>query len=130
MRVLDTNVLIRVATLDVPEQAAAGARLLETQRCLVPTTVQLETEWVLRFSYELSRERIGQVFRAFLGYPQLEFEDRPALISALAWFEQGMDFADALHLAACPEGSCFTTFDRKLVNKARKLLGAPELAEL
>lgn len=32
-----------------------------------------------------------------------------------------MDFADAMHLAACAEDETFATFDRKLASTARKL---------
>jgi hypothetical protein len=45
---------------------------------------------------------------------------RPAAVSqALAWYESGMDFADALHLAN--SSGQFATFDRRLSEKAEKL---------
>ena len=39
--------------------------------------------------------------------------------TALAWSRDGMDFADALHLAAAPDG--FRTFDKRLVRRAAAL---------
>jgi predicted nucleic acid-binding protein len=38
---------------------------------------------------------------------------------ALNWFEQGLDFADALHLASAGNAKQFATFDRKLARQAR-----------
>lgn len=40
---------------------------------------------------------------------------------ALDWYEQGMDFADALHLASSAKAVGFATFDEKLVKFARRL---------
>jgi len=39
---------------------------------------------------------------------------------ALDWFEQGMDFADALHLASAGRECPLATFDAALVRKARQ----------
>ena len=37
------------------------------------------------------------------------------------WHEQGLDFADAMHLANCESGGCseFVTFDKKFVKQAK-----------
>ena len=54
------------------------------------------------------------------GLPTVRVESPARVAHALAWFDQGMDFADALHLAACADGGEFATFDRTLVTAARK----------
>ena len=41
-----------------------------------------------------------------------------AVTAAIAWSEAGMDFADALHLAAAEACDAFVTFDRKLAKSA------------
>jgi len=40
-------------------------------------------------------------------------------------YQQGMDFADALHLASSEEAAEFVTFDRKLSSRAPELPGMP-----
>jgi predicted nucleic acid-binding protein len=44
------------------------------------------------------------------------------------WFAQGMDFADALHLALSPATATMTTFDRDFVNKAKRIEASPPVA--
>lgn len=40
---------------------------------------------------------------------------------ALDWLEAGLDFADALHLAASAEGDTFVTFDQGLLRRTARL---------
>jgi len=58
------------------------------------------------------------------GLPQVEIEDELHVAEAFDWFESGMDFADALHLASCESAREFATFDRKFAAKAAKLTSA------
>jgi len=37
------------------------------------------------------------------------------------WYQDGMDFADAMHLAFSEEAESFATFDEKLVRRARQI---------
>jgi len=65
----------------------------------VATTVLLETEWVLRQTYRLSRPVIVDFLRALTVLTGVTIEDTDRLTTALDWVDAGMDFADALHLA-------------------------------
>ena len=131
MIALDTNVIVRVVTGDDPEQVEAALSVLRSGELWVSKTVLLETEWVLRYSYELNREAIGEAFTRLLGYRPLQVEDRGAVLRALGWFRQGLDFADALHLASAPLASSpedrFVTFDRPLAQAAGRLTDAPQV---
>jgi predicted nucleic-acid-binding protein len=82
--------------------------------------VLLETEWVLRSLYAYSRERIHASLTAFIGLRSVSAEHPERIAAALDWFEQGMDFADAIHLANSDDCEAFATFDRKLAAAARK----------
>ena len=55
MIAIDTNILVRLVTRDDDAQAKRAAALFEREAIYVGKTVLLETEWVLHFSYELSR---------------------------------------------------------------------------
>ncbi len=121
MLAVDTNVIVRVVTNDDPEQSPRAIALFERERIFLTKTVLLETEWVLRFSYQLSREAIVRALRKVIGLQQVELENIGVVVMALDWHEQGMDFADALHLAGSAKAVGFATFDEKLVKLAQRL---------
>lgn len=121
MTALDTNVLVRIVTGDDPEQLPAAVAVMRAGRLWVSKTVLLELEWALRHAYDLDRQVINDALGKLLGLPNLETEDRRAVIQARSWHRQGMDFADALHLASSPDAESFATFDRVLATTARKL---------
>ena len=118
MIAIDTSILVRLVTRDDDAQARRAAALFEREQIYVGKTVLLETEWVLRFSYELSRPVILNALKSSVGLPQVTVEDSPAVAEALDLFETGMDFADALHLASSREAAHFATFDERLKKRA------------
>ncbi|MGH6920490.1 MAG: type II toxin-antitoxin system VapC family toxin [Geminicoccaceae bacterium] len=118
MIALDTNVLVRYLTRDEPEEAARARSLIERGPVFVAKTVMLETEWVLRSAYRFRPAAIAASFTAFLGLPGVTVEDASAVGRALAWYAQGLDFADALHAASCAQADAFATFDRRLRRRA------------
>jgi predicted nucleic-acid-binding protein len=118
MIAIDTNVLVRLLTGDDPAQTKLAAALFESGDILIPKTVLLETEWVLRYSYELTPDVVLSAFRKILGLAQVKVEDAPAVVAALASYEDGMDFADALHLASATKAEAFATFDARLKKRA------------
>ena len=127
MIALDTNVIVRIVTADDPDQLQAARAVFEADDLWICKTVFLETEWVLRFSYELSRSSIRTVFRKLLGYRGLQTEDRSAVLTAVTLYEQEFDFADALHLASSGESDRFATFDRPFAEAASGLNGVPQV---
>jgi len=114
MIAIDTNILVRLVTRDDDVQAKRAAALFEHEEIYVSKTVLLETEWVLRFSYELNRPVILNALKNAVGLPQVTVEDSPAVAEALELFETGMDFADARHLASSRGAVQFATFDERL----------------
>lgn len=123
MRAVDTNVLVRFLTADDPRQAKVARKIIAAGDVFVPTTVVLETEWVLRAGYDFTPDEVGAGLRALGGLPGVSFEEPAEVAQALDWLGAGMDFADALHLAKAAHCAAFMTFDRKLAKKA-KALGA------
>jgi len=118
MLAIDTNVVVRYLTGDHPEQARRARALVDGQPVFVPVTVALETEWVLRSAYQFKPPQITKALRAFGGLPTVTFEDSGMIVAALARVEQGMDFADSLHLARSAHCEGFRSFDRKLITAA------------
>ena len=124
---IDTNLLVRIITLDDDEQASRATRFLDAEQSFIPKTVLLETEWVLRSTYGLQPRIIANSLRGVIGRANTTVEAEDAVAQALAWFEDGMDFADAMHLASIPGDYKFATFDNRL---RRKLRAIGRLADL
>lgn len=120
MRAIDTNVLVRYLVADDPAQFRRARKAVEAGRTFVPKTVLLETEWVLRHVYGLDRGDIAGAFDVLAAAAEVEFEDHAAVYQALAWFQSGMDFADALHVASRGKAAQFLTFDKGLIVAARR----------
>jgi len=118
---VDTNVLIRLVTNDHPSQAARAAAVFRSGPVFVAKSVLLEAEWVLRYSYDLDTEAILRALRAVLGLANVSVEDPAAAVTALRLCEQGLEFADALHLASSAHAGRFVTFDARLVKRAARV---------
>jgi predicted nucleic-acid-binding protein len=119
MTALDTNILVRVLTDDDPAQVQAARDLLASDDTfVVPVTVLLETGWVLEAVYELERPVVANSLRDFLGLPTVEVERPPLIAEALRWYENGLDFADAVHLALSQDADRLATFDRAFARDA------------
>ena len=118
MRAVDTNVVVRYLTGDDPGQAARARAVIDAGNVFVNTTVLLESEWVLRSVYGLSRTEVAAALRAFAGLPGLSVESPAVLSEALDHTERGMDFADALHLGAAARCEALLTFDLRFIEQA------------
>ena len=126
MIAFDTNMLVRLVVDDMPQQAEVAQDLLKINRVFLSRTVLLETEWVLRSVYQPSRERIHAFFRLMLQAENAVIEDELNISRALAWYQQGADLADALHLAACGD-AVMHTFDQGFCKAARREGVRPEV---
>lgn len=93
-------------------------RLFDTETVFLPKTVLLEAEWVLRRLYRLDRLAVSRALNALMALPSVRCEDAAAVTLALAWSGDGLDFADALHVASSRTASRFVTFDQALIKAA------------
>jgi predicted nucleic acid-binding protein len=124
MIALDTNVWVRYVTNDDPRQARKALKLLQgADAVFVPKTVLLELEWVLRAVYELPAAAIGKALLHIAGLSVVHLESAGQVAKALDYYGQGLDFADALHLAGSEVAEAFYTFDSRFVSRA-KTVGA------
>jgi predicted nucleic-acid-binding protein len=120
MHAIDTNVLVRLLTGDDVVQTKRVAALFKAEAIYVPKTVLLETEWVLRRLYGLERKTVVSAFRKVAGLANVEIENPWLINQALQWCDDGMDFADALHLSSSRSSEKFATFDVQLKKSAPK----------
>lgn len=123
MKSLDTNILARYYVQDEPRQGAIATRIMTSEpELFVSRTVVAELEWVLRGYYEIKPAQIHAVLTHLLGLSNVTIEQTDAVETALRYYQQGIDFADALHLASSRHCSMLLTFDdRKFARRARRL---------
>jgi predicted nucleic-acid-binding protein len=120
MIALDTNVLVRFLVADDAEQHRQVVAFIERALAresvlLVPSIVLVETVWVLRRSYRLSRSEIAAVLHRLLAVRHLELDARALVVRALRRFDAGKgDFSDYLIAegAAAKGAETVATFDR------------------
>lgn len=121
MIAIDTNVVVRYLVADDRKQFGRATAVIERQPVLVCMTVVLEVEWVLRAIYRLGGPAILDALRKFAALPTVAVEDPAILAQALDWAGQGMELADALHLASASSCDAFASFDGRLAKLARKV---------
>lgn len=102
---IDTNIIIRYLTNDVPEQASASLNVLlaiergEIRGILLGEVVA-EAVFVLSKTYGASRAFVQESLSAILEMPGCHLLYKDAYLSALALFEQtGRPFIDCLLVA-------------------------------
>ncbi len=127
MIALDTNLLARYLLKDDAAQFERARALIEgAERITAPVTVLLELAWVLEVS-DCSRQDITRAFRLLVGLPNFTIRQLDSLLYALRWYEEGMDFGDALHLAMSAQDEALATFDQDFAKIAKRAGAFPEV---
>jgi predicted nucleic-acid-binding protein len=114
---VDTNVLVRAAVRDDPEQTEVASRIMARAEMLaIALSSVCEFVWVLRSVYGYRAPRIAEAIRVLLAAENVE-TNRPAIDAGLAMLDAGGDFADGV---IAYEGKwfgadTFVSFDRKAV---------------
>ena len=78
--------------------------------------------------YDYKVEEIASAFTLLLGLENVKVNYPERLAQAITWHKQGLDFADALHLANSQHCKKLYTFDKKMITKAKHLEGSKVLA--
>ncbi len=111
MRAVDTNVLVRYYLHDDVAQARIADRILSAGDVFVPKTVILELAWVLKSVARQPARKVIDCVAHLITLPGITVEDHEEVETALRYCRQGIDFADALHLAASRTCAELLTFD-------------------
>ncbi len=125
----DTNVLVRAAVQDDPDQARQAAKLLQQAELVaVPVPVLCEFVWVLRRGYKKSIPDISDAIRRLMQSANVVM-NQPAIEAGLAVLDAGGDFADGV---IAYEGDWlgaeeFVSFDSKAVSILRSQGGRARL---
>jgi predicted nucleic-acid-binding protein len=113
----DTNILVRAAVGDDPDQSRLAAEVLREAELVAVTLPTLcEFVWVLARGYGVEVGAIATAIRRLVDSASVQ-ADRPAVDAGLAVFEAGGDFADGVIAFEGRRlgGQVFASFDRKAV---------------
>jgi predicted nucleic-acid-binding protein len=122
---IDTNVLVRLLVNDDEAQGSRARAIFEVEEIWIGKTVLLETFWVLRSVYGFEDTAIARAIEGAFGLPRVRVEDSERVKLALAAVADGIDIADALHVATTPgDAQAFATFDKDLARRCKARLGS------
>jgi len=113
----DTNILVRAAVADDPDQSRLAAEVLRNAEIVAVTLPTFcEFVWVLQRGYGVKAGAIATAIRRLIDSASVR-ADQPAVEAGLAVFEAGGDFADGVIAFEGRRlgGSIFTSFDRRAV---------------
>ena len=102
---------------------------MERRDYWIPVTALLELCWVLQ-SQGWARARLAQALRDPLTTANIRPQHPEAVYRALQWYGQGVDLADALHVALSAPACEFLSFDKPLQKKASELAFSPAVTAL
>jgi predicted nucleic-acid-binding protein len=126
MRVVDTNLLVRLLVRDDKAQADAVERFVESG-AWVSLLVLAETVWVLDAVYERTAAQIAAAIDLLLDHKQLTLQDPDVVASALGHYREhpSLGFSDCLVLEIARKAGHLPlgTFDKRLA----RLTGAKRL---
>ncbi|MGH8208613.1 MAG: PIN domain-containing protein [Steroidobacteraceae bacterium] len=112
---LDTNVLVRFLVKDDQAQFERAQKLIKREAddrepVFINLLVLLETEWVLRSRYSLSKNEIAGALSGLLDSTEVCIEDEATVERALfVWKDSGAEFAACLIGARYRELGCRAT---------------------
>lgn len=118
MIAIDTNIVVRLLTRDDEAQWARAHALVRDNEVFVASTVVLEADWVLRSVHRYARQEIVRALEMFSRLPRVRFQEPERVAAALQMAGEGVDLADALHLAAADGCEAFVTFDGRFARLA------------
>jgi predicted nucleic-acid-binding protein len=114
---VDTNVLVRAAVRDDPEQTDAATRIMARAEVLAITVSSLcEFVWVLRGVYGYRAPKIAEAIGILLSAENVE-TNRASAEAGLAMLDAGGDFADGViaYEGRWLGAETFVSFDKKAV---------------
>jgi predicted nucleic-acid-binding protein len=119
--VADTNVLLRAAVRDDPEQTRSAIMALRSAELVaVPVSTLCEFVWVMRRAYKKPSTEVAESIRSLVDSANV-VTNRPAVDAGLEILEKGGDFADGAiayegHWLGAEE---FVSFDKQAVSLIR-----------
>lgn len=101
IRYVDTNILVRIMTNDVPELAQTAIQEVKSSKLgelIILDAVLVELFFILEFNknYRFARDKIGIIFNGILAIPQFRVSNEARTALSLYVNHKGLDFTDCL----------------------------------
>lgn len=131
---VDTSVLVRYLTGDVPELLGKAERILDETPICLTEGILTETAYVLTSFYEVPREQVVDTLVEFIGKENVTLHGlgKEVVVQALLLCRPSkrVSFADALLWAVAVsnrerEGGCIYSFDKRFPATGLELKDAP-----
>jgi predicted nucleic-acid-binding protein len=133
MIALDTNILVRFLLRDDEAAYRLAVEVFNSDAEIYTAapTVILELVWVLE-SNDCDRKAISKALRMLMGLQNFQPMESDALLRAVNWYEEGLDFADSMHLSLSANGPArfFLTADEKLAKRGNRIGAFPKVQVL
>lgn len=113
VRSVDTNIVVRLITRDDPEQTLLAQAAIQGS-AFISLGVLMETEWVLRSNYHMTRSAICDAFNELLDILIVRVERPEETRWAIERHRAGADLEDMLHIVASHGYDSFLTFEKDL----------------
>ena len=121
---LDTNLLVRYLTNDIPHKAKIVDDILSKAgngelKIVMPSIVLAELVWVLESSYKMNEDEIVELVESILNTPGVNVGDKSIIYAALNRYKsKKIDFVDAwiVEFAKQTGVGAIYTFDKKHFN--------------
>ena len=130
-RFVDSSVIIRYLTDDIPQRARIAEQILQSDDLVASCVILSEVAYVLRSGYRYSRTQVLDALAQFLTLENVELLDAPKerVASALAKARHapGLSFGDALIIAQM-RASGYTeiySFDKRFRDEGITVLERP-----
>lgn len=118
MRYIDTNVLVRIITGDIPEQARQALQTIEEagkDAFCIDVTVLVEVCFVLQYhSYRMTHQDIADALLPLIAAPQISSSAQAVAALELYRKHDNLDFTDCLLYVLGGKGGVFR-FDKDLI---------------
>ncbi len=128
----DTNILVRMAVLDDPEQCNRIKIILDNAegkdtKIFISFTVIIETVWVLESVYKCSRTEIVKFLFSIIEHHLFVFRDVAIVLEATKYYERGGDFADGLICEDTKDSGATVlfSFDKSFINRCPNFVLKP-----
>ncbi|MCL5957844.1 MAG: PIN domain-containing protein [Chloroflexi bacterium] len=130
-RFIDSSMLVRYFTDDLPDQADIAERVIESENLFVNSVILLECGYVLTKLYGYPRDHVVDALVSFLARENVAVSDLPTELAAEALLRckgsSRVSFGDALIIAsmhACGAAEIYS-FDGRIAAAGVRVLKAP-----
>ena len=124
---LDTSILVRYVTKDHARLSPLALKIITNNECFVSKAALMEMVFTLESVYRKGRGDIATALRTIIGLTTITVESQGVTGRAISWYEEGMDWGDAMILASAVGTDKLASFDRDFQRLATRIGAVPKV---